>query len=249
MRQFIGILCSTALLTAAACSKTPEGQAPESVNAGSEDAAAAESYYTVEAHDIPHANANITAVQGTFAMVPAPAGTGIPSSGLGGACLVFTAKDLGFTAMDAKKCTTNQDCYHAPEDPTATGANAYKASSYVPASDPTHRENSYGYCDTQNKQCWSKPIGGPGSAGEPPVCNRPIKMTAGTVNALPKKPPAPGPGAMPVDVSKWVKPGARVRVVACLNKGGPTFPGKPPCGEIVSADRIEVMGKPTPLHK
>lgn len=249
MRQFIGILCSTALLTAAACSKAPEGQAPKSVSEGSANAPAAESYYTVEAHDILHENAKITAVQGTFAMVPATAANGIPSSGIGGACLVFTAKDLGFTAMAAQKCTTNHDCYHDPEDPDAKGAEIYKAFSYVPESDPTHRENSYGYCDTQNKQCWSKPIGGPGSAGEPPVCNRAFQMTAGTVNGVPKSPAKPGPGAMPVDVSKWVKPGARVRVAVCLNKGGPTFTGKPPCAKTVSPDRIEVMGNFTPLHK
>ena len=237
MRQFIiGIVCSTAFLAAASCNKSSENQVSEAVNATGNEADGP--YYSIQADDI--ADSTITAVKGTFHMENATAADGIPSTGSGGACLVFTAKDLGFTAMDAKKCTTNQDCYHDPEDPTATGADAYKAYSYVPAGS-TQRENSYGYCDTKNKQCWSKPI-----EGNNAVCNRPITMTAGTVNPVPKNPPGS------VNVSKWVKQGAKVRVVACLNQTGfvpPPNAHPTGCPSINGPDRIEVMGKPATLHK
>lgn len=248
MRQLIGILCSTALLTAAACSKNPEGQAPESVNAGSEDAAAAESYYTVEAHDIT--NNTITAVQGTFAMVPATAANGIPSNGRGGACLVFRAKDLGFTTMDAKKCTKNSDCTVLPP-PEITDTTKPEYYSYSPnPADPDHREARFGYCDTQNKQCWAKPITDNGGNA---VCNRPLVMTPGTVNLVPNNPPPPPPPAVgPINVSKWVKVGDKVRVVACIQKPNAKpglSPGGTGCASSDGPDRIELMGNPTPLHK
>jgi len=237
MRQLmVGTLVSAALIAAAGCSKSPDDNASQSVNTGSEEVAAGGAYYTVRADDI--ADAKLDALQGTFAMVPATASDGIPSAGLGGACLVFTAKDLGFSVMDGKRCTSNAECSVGPP----AGLQPSDPESYSYAPDPTrpqHRENRYGYCDTQNKQCWSKPITDNGNNA---VCNRPVTMTSGTLNSVPKQ---------PIDVSKWVKQGARARVVACLNKGGPTFPGKkPPCGEIVSADRIEVMSnKPATLHK
>lgn len=250
MRPFaIGILCSAAFLATAGCNKTSRSEAPEAVNAGGEEAGGP--YYTVKADDLSHADANITALQGRFEMVAATATDGIPSGGFGGACLVFPAKDLGFTAMAKVKCTTNASCSKLPASSTEDPVK------YAPdPADPTHFENRYGYCDTQNNQCWSKPLALPAGPSappptEPPVCNRPIKMTAGTVNAVPKKPPpTPGPGATPVDVSEWVKIGAKTRVVACLNGGSPPWPGgKPPCAELVSANRIEVMGNSATLHK
>jgi len=236
MRQIMfNMLFSAAFVATASCSKSPDENASQSVNAGGEDAAAGGPYYTVRADDV--ADANLTALQGTFAMVSATAADGIPAAGLGGACLAFTAKDLGFSTMDGKRCTSNADC--SVDAPAGTAPNSPEAYSYAPdPARPDHRENRFGYCDTQNKQCWSKPITDNGNNA---VCNRPVTMTPGTLNPVPKQ---------PIDVSKWVKQGAKVRVVACLNKGGPNFNGKPPCGQIVSADRIEVLGnKPATLHK
>lgn len=218
---------SAAILAIAGCNKPPQNEAAETLNATGKAVPAATAYYTVTADDIT--NAKLTAVSGTFQMLAATAATGIQSSGSGGACLVFTAKDLGFSTMDGKKCTSNTDCSNPPTSP------ADDPVSYTPPG-ADHPENRFGYCDTKNKQCWSKPI-----EGNDAVCNRPLTMTAGTVNPVPK--------AGPIDVSKWVKQGAKVRTVTCLNKGSPPFPGKPPCAEVVSADRIEVMGKPATLHK
>jgi hypothetical protein len=245
MRQItIGILYSAAFL-ASSCNKHPEDQSPEAVNAAGEVANAAQAYYTVQADEIT--DAKITALQGTFQMLNATAANGIPSTGGGGACLVFRAKDLGFTTMDGKKCSSNSDCTVLPP-PTVTDPTKPEFYSYVPdPANPSHKEARFGYCDKQNKQCWAKPITNNGGNA---VCNRPIIMTPGTVNQVPKNPPAPGTG--PIDVSQWVNIGDKVRIVACLQKTGAVSGISPVgtgCASSDGPDRIEVMGKPATLHK
>lgn len=152
----------------------------------------------------PIANARIDAIDGTFQMVKVGAANGIPSAGRGGACIVFDPADLGFSEMAGEQCTNNASC-------------------------DTDETNGFAYCDTQTAKCWVKLEGAPGEA----LCNRPITMTATTINHVPKQPtPASDPK---------VKPGTKARVVACLNKAGanPTQTG---CGSVDGADRIEVMG-------
>ena len=69
-------------------------------------------------------------IKGTFRFEATPAG--FPSPPSGGACIIFRAKDLGFTEMEKKRCTTHAEC-------------------------GTPGENSTGYCDKQNNKCWSRP--------------------------------------------------------------------------------------------
>jgi hypothetical protein len=229
MRQLIiGFLCTAALL-ATTCNRNP---APDAVNAAGNAAGDSGDYFTVRAG--PVANDKIAALSGNFQMLKVSAAHGIPSDGRGGACLIFPAADLGFTEMAKIVCHSNKHCSpYAPAPPDATGPDK---GSYLPPSDPTHRENRYGYCEQSSNVCWSKPIapaGGP--PVEPPFCNRPIQMAPNTLNPVPNT---------PVDAGLYgVKPGAKVRVVACLNKGTPPYPPPgAPCGQVDSADRIEVMG-------
>jgi hypothetical protein len=86
---------------------------------------------------------------------------------------------------------------------------------------------SAGYCDGQTHSCWARPAWDPAGAQ---LCNKGKVFAANVHNLAP---------AMPLDVSANIKPGTRVRVDACLNK---TFTSSPPCKEIDSPDRIEVMG-------
>lgn len=152
----------------------------------------------------PIADARIDAVDGTFQMLKVGAGNGIPSAGRGGACIAFDPADLGFTEMAAKQCTTNASC-------------------------DTEETKGFAYCDTQTAKCWVKLEGAPGEA----LCNRPITMTATTINHVPKQPtPASDPK---------VKPGTKARVVACLNKSG-ADPRVSGCGSVDGTDRIEVLG-------
>jgi hypothetical protein len=229
MRQFtIGILCSATFLAATACDKSPESQAPEAINAGGEVAAAADEYFTVRAG--PVANAKISALAGTFQMLRVAAANGIPSNGRGGACLVFPAPDLGFTEMAKAVCHSNADCSRAPP----AGATGADKGSYAPdPSNPTHREHRFGYCDVGSNVCWSRPIGPIADAA---LCNRPITMSPTVVNPVPADPPGPANAA-----SLGITPGAKVRVVACINKLGAN-PGVTGCGSIPGPDRIEVMG-------
>jgi len=89
---------------------------------------------------------------------------------------------------------------------------------------------SAAYCDAQTHSCWVRPKKDPSGSQ---TCNRPITMTPTTLNPVP---------ANPVDASPLdVKPGAKVRVVACLNKLGAS-PQLTGCGSIDGADRIEVFG-------
>ena len=211
MRQFmIGILCTAAHFSAS-CSKSPEGEAPEAVNAGGAEQAnaAAEEYYTVRAG--PVANAKINALSGDFQVLKVSAAQGIVSDRRGGACLIFRPEDLGFSKMAAKSCTSNKDCY-------------------------TGEGESAGYCDLGAHQWWAKPSTFDAANA---LCNKGKIFDAGTVNSVPADPPGPGP----IDVSKWVKPGAKVRVVACIGKPwNPPPPPAPPCGQVDTADRVEVMG-------
>jgi hypothetical protein len=217
MRQFtIGVLCSAAFLASAACNKSPENQAPEAVNAGSDEAAGTDKYYTVNALPVP--DARITALQGKFKMVEAGAADGIPSDGTGGACLVFAAADLGYPAMAAKSCTTNKSCATGEIGTDGTAASAT-------------------YCDGKTHSCWAKP-GSNGAALA--LCNKGIKMKPDDLNFAPADPPA---GKGPIDAGKWVKPGAQVRVVACLQRiDAVKGPGGNGCPTVDGDARIEVMG-------
>lgn len=112
----------------------------------------------------------------------------------------------------------------------------------VPANAPTCSKNSdcpssngiAGYCDTEKTHtCWATPSGDPGGVKS---CNRPILMYPNVLNPVP---------VQPVDAASiGIKVGDKVRVVACLNKGAPPYPGGvAPCKKIDSPDRIEVMGE------
>lgn len=198
-RHAIAILAGTILLSAA-CDKAPEKEDAEAAEAGR----APGDYFTVRAG--PVANAKLGALSGNFQLLKVAAANGIPSSGLGGACIVFAPADLGLAELAAKSCSSNQDCQ---------GSSASAA-----------------YCDIKTRSCWARPASDPTGAK---TCNRPVAMTPTTLNPVP---------ATPVDAgSLGVRAGAKARVVACLNKGGPPWPTpRPPCGQIDSPDRIEVMG-------
>jgi hypothetical protein len=215
MRQLIiGFVSIAALATGGCSSKTSE---TSGANAGTEQAAtnaAAEDHYTVRAG--PVANAKISALAGTFQMLKVAAPNGIPSNGRGGACLVFAAADLGLSEMAGTSCTKNSDC-----ESTQNGNDGKPASAY--------------YCDGQTKSCWARP-GSDLSGAE--TCNRPITMTAAALN------PVPSTTAGPADAGTLgVKPGAKVRVLACVQATG-AIPGLTGtgCGSIDGTDRIEVMG-------
>lgn len=159
--------------------------------------------YTVRAGPVP--NAQVAALSGTFQLLETGSPSGIPSTRVGGACLVFPAADLGFTQMAAKQCSKNSDC-------ATTG------------------ENPVGYCDVAEHKCWSRPNQ---PTARPALCNVGGTLNPSDLNAVPKQ---------PVDVAQFnIAPGAKVRVVACINKTGasPTGTG---CGSPDGPDRIEVMG-------
>jgi hypothetical protein len=219
MRQFIiGILCSAAFL--GGCSSNSNETA--GTNASGETAAA-EEYFTVRAG--PVANASASAISGTFQMLKVAQANGIPSAGRGGACLAFRASDLGFTEMAKIQCQTDAQC----SNPAPDGTTGPDAGSYAPdPANPTHRESRYGYCG--DGICWSKPIQ-PGA--DPAVCNRPITMTANVLNPVPKTPSDLRPYS--------IKRGAKVRVVACLNKAG-IDPTKTGCASVSGTDLVHDMG-------
>ena len=191
-------LCASLAILLAACSGNREGD-----NAGG-SGGAPEDRFTVRAG--PVSNAQLASLEGTFQMLRSGAPDAIPSSGTGGACLVFAAADLGYPRMAAKQCTTNQQCY------TGEGERA-------------------AYCASDNT-CWARPrLDVYGQF----TCNRPITMTPAALNPVPRQ---------PVDAGVLeVKAGAKVRVVACLNKGAPPWPNnKAPCAHRDHAGRIEVLG-------
>lgn len=161
-----------------------------------------EALYTVRAG--PVANAQAGALAGTFQLLETGGPGSIPSTRVGGACLVFPAADLGFSQMAAKQCGKNSDCGTS--------------------------ENPVGYCDVDTKRCWSRPNQ---PNARPALCNVGITLNPAELNDVP---------AQPVDVAQFnVAPGAKVRVVACINKTGAN-PAQTGCGSADGPDRIEVMG-------
>lgn len=211
MRQFtIGILCTTAFLAAAGCNKTSQNEGPAAnleVENATGNVTDTEKYFTVRAG--PVAPAKIAALSGDFELQEVSKTVGIPSTGSGGACLVFSAADLGIAKIAGSTCNINSDC----ED---DGVAAY-------------------YCHAPSHSCWVRPKSDP--KGDY-TCNRPLVMSPGVVNHAPKT---------PVDAATklGLKPGVRVRVVACLNQKGfvpPPNPNPTGCPSINGPDRIEVMG-------
>ena len=83
------------------------------------------------------------------------------------------------------------------------------------------------YCDAQTKTCWAKPTG----PINPALCLKGVVLDVNAVNAVPPQP------VDPAQFGVALKPEAKVRVVACLNKAGTTG-----CGQVDSNDRIEVFG-------
>ena len=82
------------------------------------------------------------------------------------------------------------------------------------------------YCDAQTNSCWAKPAGPINGA----LCLK-GKLDVNAVNAVPPQ---------PLNLATYglaLKPDAKVRVVACLNKAGTTG-----CGQVDSNDRIQVFG-------
>jgi hypothetical protein len=108
----------------------------------------------------PVANAEATAVWGTFQVLKTGAPSGIPSAGLAGACLIFPATDLGFEQMAAKQCHRDADC-------------------------STPGENVAGTCDIETNRCWSKPEG---LAAATALCNRGIIAFESELNPVPSQP-------------------------------------------------------------
>ncbi len=159
--------------------------------------------YTLSAG--PVANAEASAVSGTFQVLRTGAPSGIPSSRLTGACLIFPAADLGYSQMAVKQCHKDADC-------------------------STPGESEFGTCDTETKQCWSKPAGATAGAA---LCNRGIIAPVNELNPVPTQ---------PVDVRQFgIERGAKVRVGACLNKSGinPLLTG---CLATDGPDRIMDLG-------
>jgi hypothetical protein len=128
MRLLILGLVSLAAIAVAGCSKSEE----TSGSNASGDQAALLPHYMIAAGPVTGGRAS--GINSSFRITQASAPNGGPLSGitsdlLGGACIVFRARDLGYTQMAQKVCTRDDDC--------ATGeANAH-------------------YC--QANQCWARP--------------------------------------------------------------------------------------------
>ena len=94
----------------------------------------------------------------------------------------------------------------------------------------TPGENEYGYCDVQTSQCWAKPTG---PAANPALCQKGQVWSAVDLHPVP---------AQAVNAAQFsIKPGAQVRVVACLNKSGINVSATG-CASKDGPDRIEVLG-------
>ena len=94
----------------------------------------------------------------------------------------------------------------------------------------TPGENAFGYCDVQTNSCWAKPAT---PAANPALCQKGQVWAATATHAVP---------AQPVNAAQFgIKPGAKVRVVACLNKSGITVSATG-CASKDGPDRIEVLG-------
>ena len=178
------------------------GNPPTDENAAGSSQGATEARYTIRAGPVPNAQAG--ALAGTFQLLETGGPNGIPSARIGGACLAFPAADLGFPQMAAKQCAKNSEC--------ATS------------------ENPVGYCDVEQRTCWSRPNR---PDARPALCNTGITLNPNDLNAVP---------AQPVNVAPFnIAPGAKVRVIACLNKAGAN-PRATGCASADGPDRIEVMG-------
>jgi hypothetical protein len=98
MRQFtFALLCGASLLCAA-CGKSPEANVE--ANAGVEPP-----LYTIVAGPVTGDRA--TGINGTFRITQAA--DGIPSDLLAGACMIFRAQDLGYSAMPGS-CHADSEC-------------------------------------------------------------------------------------------------------------------------------------------
>jgi len=165
--------------------------------------------YTIRAGPVDHAEAS--AVSGTFQVHRTGAPSGIPSDGLSGGCLEFLAADLGYEQMAAKRCEKNSDC-------------------------STPGENEFAACDTETKQCWSRPTGLAASAK---LCNRGLIAAPSALIPVP---------AQPADVRELgIQPGTHVRVGACLNKSG-INPQATGCLTSDGPDKIQVWGPVTRIR-
>ena len=165
--------------------------------------------YTIRAGPVDHAEAS--AVSGTFQVHSTGAPSGIPSARLAGGCLEFLAADLGYEQMAAKQCQKNSEC-------------------------STPGENDFAACDSETKQCWSRPAGIAASAK---LCNRGLIAPPNELIPVP---------AQPVDVRELgILPGAHVRVGACLNKSG-INPQATGCLTSDGPDKIQAWGPVTRIR-
>jgi len=130
-------------------------------------------------------------INGTFRIDDASGG-GILSETSGGACIIFRAKDLGFTEMAKKHCTSDSDCA-APN------------------------ENFYGYCHQPTNKCWSKPASADAD-GE--LCNRSIDYDPARLWPV-NTPVAISDHPILVGTPGWhISKNAKARVLARLNCAG-----------------------------
>jgi len=143
---------------------------------------------------------------------------GIPSERLGGACIVFAAKDLSFHDMARKKCVRNSDC--------VTPGEAEKGV----------------YCHKPTNTCWAKPVG---DAADQALCERSKDFPRPKNWDVNKDHPI---SANPVSLRPFgIEKGARARVVACLGRAY-VDPAQSGCASMDGPDRIEAMGPVVVLH-
>jgi len=137
MRQFALALLAAAPLLSLGCTKNSNDA---STNVNGEERLAPPLY-----KNVPGAVTGNRAggINSSFRIVQAAGG--VPSDLYGGACIVFRAKDLKYTAMAGKQCSRDEDC------------NTGEAKAH--------------YCQHGTKQCWARPdpVG-----GTDPYCNRSI---------------------------------------------------------------------------
>lgn len=154
----------------------------------------------------PIANAEVSALSGNFQLLEVGGPNAIPSKRLGGACLIFSAADLGYTQMAAKQCSKNSQC-------------------------STANENANAYCDTKTSTCWARPDQYPNARAA--LCNLGIVVEPQQLTPVPKT---------PVDVGQFgIRPGAKARVIACLNRTDADLRLNG-CGSPDGDKRIELMG-------
>ena len=94
----------------------------------------------------------------------------------------------------------------------------------------TPGENEFGYCDAQTNSCWAKPKGPTANAA---LCRKGQVWTATDTHPVP---------IQPANAAQFgIKAGAKVRVVACLNKSG-IDGAQTGCASKDGPDRIQVLG-------